>query len=107
MAGSPEYYSSLYLGKNMDDKRLGRIKKQLLHHPAKADVCLITLSRNGFDQLDLYESSLLEKSYYRKNPPFIIGIADDRDEAVGLVCQIALECYLKTGNCMLKEYLLC
>jgi len=72
-----------------------------------AGVFVIALSRNASDQLEFYDAKQLQQSYYRKNPPYIVGIAGDRSEAVVVVQQIVEDCLRARGDCDLKEYLQC
>lgn len=107
MAVDIQYYSGLYVGDDITGKQLDKIKKRLAEKPGKAGVFVIALSRNGVDQLDIYKSTMLAWPYYRKNPPFIIGIAGSYDASVRIVEKLAQECYRARGDCALKEYLLC
>ena len=66
---------------------------------------MITLCK-GRDQLEIYHCALLQQRYYRKNSPYIIGIANGYEEALELVRQIAEETYKQRGDCDLKRYLL-
>ena len=68
---------------------------------------LISVSRNPYDQLEIYEARQLCQPYYRKYPPYVVGIAGSREEAFALVEQIAAQCLQERGDCRLKEYLGC
>lgn len=98
-----EIYTCLYVGKSVNnpDKLLRRLKKhsRLLH------AYVITLSGNPSDQLEIHSAGNLAQRYYQKNPPYVVGIASDYEEAVELVRQIAEEAYAAQGNCRLKDYL--
>lgn len=101
------YYPGLYLGEGIKRKKLDKLKKQLEERPLLAGVVLITLSRNLSDQLEIYEARQLQQGYYKKNPPFVVGIAADRQEALEIVELLVQECLDKRGDCALKEYLSC
>lgn len=101
------YHPQLYLGEGIKEKKLDRIKRKLEDKPLFSGVFLVTLSRNAFDQLEIYDARQLAQSYYSKYPPYIVGIAKDRAEALGLVERIVRECLLARGDCALKEYLRC
>lgn len=103
----PQYHPSLYLSEGITNKKLDKIKKNLENHPIRARVYLIAAAANGVDQLEIYSSSQLEQPYYRKNPPYIIGITLSYDEAVTIIEHLAQECYRKRGDCALREYLSC
>lgn len=107
MALKLDFHANLYLGESMKDKKVDKIKKKLETKPLFSGVFVITLSRNSSDQLEIYDGKLLCQSYYKKNPPYVIGIAGNRDEAIELVEQIVTECVALRGDCRLKEYLQC
>lgn len=107
MASGLTYHPRLYLGESIKVEKLDKIKKRLEKKPLLSRVFLLSLSRNTFDQLEIYEARQLSQSYYRRNPPFIVGIAGDWEEAVSLVEKIAKECLQARGDCALKEYLRC
>ena len=108
MAEKVRYHSKLYLSEGITGKKLDKIKKKLdeLSDYLKI-IFLIAVSVNPSDQLDIFEARLLAQSYFEKNPPYVIGIAENRQEAVLLVEQIVQECLRERGDCALKEYLLC
>jgi hypothetical protein len=103
----PRYYSTLYLGKSIQRKKLDRIKRKLEHHPEHSALYLLAASRNPTDQLEIYSVSYLQQSYYQDNPPYIVGLAGTHQEAVDLVEQIVTDCLHARGDCRLKEFLLC
>lgn len=99
-----EWYPGLYVGKSVNnpDKLIHKLKK----HSRFLEAYVIILSRNPSDQLEIHKAGFLSQKYYRDNPPCVVGIAGDYDEAVELVRQIAEEVYAAWENCQLKEYLL-
>ena len=107
MAKKVRYHSKLYLSEGITGKKLDKIKKQLEKKPLFSGVFLISVSANPSDQLEIFEARQLVQSYYEKNPPYVIGMAQSREEAFLLVEQIVQECLRKRGDCALKEYLLC
>lgn len=102
-----KYRPDLYLGESINVKKLDKIKKKLENKPLLSGVFLITLSRNPSDQLEIYSARLLVQKYYAAYPPYVVGLAGDRDEAVAMVQQLVQDCLEKRGDCALKEYLLC
>lgn len=102
-----QYHPRLYLGDSVNVKKLDKIKRKLENKPFFSGVFLITLSRNPCDQLEIYSAKQLTQSYYKKNPPYVIGLAGDYEEAVALVTQMTEECLSSRGDCRLKEYLQC
>lgn len=102
-----KYRANLYLGDSINEKKLKKIKKRLENKPFFSGVYLLALSRNPFDQLEIYDARQLVQSYYKKNPPYVIGLAGDYEEAVELVVRMTRECLESRGDCCLKEYLQC
>lgn len=107
MAISLEYHPRLYLGDSINEKKLDKIKKKLERKPLTTGVFLIAMSRNSYDQLDIFSARLLVQRYYTKNPPYVVGIAGSHEEAVAMVEQLVQECLNARGDCALKEYLRC
>lgn len=107
MAIKLNYRPELYLGEGMKEKNLDKIKKKLETRPLFSGVFLISISRNVSDQLEIYDAKQLSWKYYQKNPPYIVGIADDWQEAVTLVEKMVEDCLHVRGDCELKEYLRC
>lgn len=105
--GKLKYHPGLYLGEGIDRAKLDKIKKRLEKKPLFAGVYVITLSRNAFDQLEIYDAAQLAQRYYRTNPPYIVGIAKDYETSLRLLLQLVEECLQARGDCALKEYLLC
>ena len=107
MALGLAYHPRLYLGESIKEQKLEKIKKKLEKKPFFSGVFLVTLSRNASDLLELYDARELVQSYYLKNPPYVVGIAGNREEAIALVEKIVEECLQVRGDCALKEYLQC
>ena len=98
------FYKYLYWDEKIPEKKRDRIKWRL--KVSRRDLpCYVLALNEGRDQLDIYNSLVFLQSYFRKNSRFIIGIAADYAGAVGIVQQIAAECYAKNGNADLKRYL--
>lgn len=100
-----EFYPRLYVGKKV--KNPTKLKAKLAKHAKLSDAYVITLSKNQHDQLEIQKAGCLAQKYYRLNPPYVIGLATDYDEAIEIVQQIVQETYAAQGNCKLKEYLAC
>ena len=98
-----KFYKNLYVGESIKDVK--KVKRKLVTGAGQLGIYVLALCK-GRDQLEFYHSALLQQKYYRKNPPFIVGIAGGYDEAVELVRRIAEEAYNSNGNCDLKTYLL-
>lgn len=96
-----KFYKYLYIGDTVKDP--DKVKRKLKRHAGQL-VYVICIS-HGADQLEIFHSAYLKQKYYRYYPPIIVGIANDYNEAVDIVVQIAGECLEATGGCNLKEYL--
>ena len=100
-----ELYPRLYVGESVNnpDKLIHKLQK----HAKRVNAYVITLSKNPYDQLEIYQAGYLSQKYYKENPPYIIGIASNYEEAVGIITRIAEASVLARGDCRLKEYLKC
>lgn len=98
-----KFYKNLYIGETIKDAK--KVKRKLITGAGQLGIYVITLCK-GRDQLEIYHCAFLQQKYYRKNPPFIVGIAGGYDEAVEIVRKIAEEAYASNGNCDLKKYIL-
>lgn len=67
-------------------------------------VYLITLASGMNDQLDVYDSFMLNFSYHYRNIMPIIGIALGQEEAYRLVRDIAADVYKYTGGLEIRKY---
>jgi hypothetical protein len=96
------FYDSLYVGESIKvpEQVIRKLKKNI----GQLNVYVITAAK-GNDLLEIYHAGFLKQAYYKKNPPYIIGIANGYDEALMLVEKIVMENYEKTGNFSLKETL--
>lgn len=100
-----ELYPRLYVGESVNnpDKLIHKLQK----HAKRVNAYVITLSKNPYDQLEIYQAGYLSQKYYKENPPYIIGIASNYEEAVEIIIRIAEETVSVRGDCRLKEYLKC
>lgn len=98
-----KFYKNLYTGSTIKDVK--KVKRKLVTNAGQAEIYVIAVCR-GRDQLEIYHCALLQQKYYKKNPPYIVGIANGYEEAVEIVKQIAEEAFRYNGNCDLKSYLL-
>lgn len=98
-----KFYKKLYVGEGIQNSR--RVKWKLKHNAGQLMVFVIALA-DGSDQLEIYHCAFLQQRFYRKNPPYIVGIAGDYQEAVELVQQMIADIFKKTGNYNIKKYFL-
>ena len=87
------FYKNLYVGSSIQDP--DEVRRNLLIGKGQFSVYVITLSPSrpgpGANQLELFHSAFLKTPYYRQNPPYIIGIASGKSEAVGIVRDLCLD----------------
>ena len=99
-----EWYPHLYIGDKVKDSK--KVIQKLNKYPKFLNIYVLTLSKNPHDQIDIYKAGYLSWCYYKKNPPYVIGIASDYEEALSIVEKITAEAFKTTGNCRIKDYLL-
>ena len=97
-----KFYKKLYTGKSI--KRPNKIKWKLRHGKLQPGIYVIALA-SGADQLEIYHSAFLKQSYYKTNPPYIVGIAGGYEEAVNMVVELVQTAVEQTGDPDLKKYL--
>lgn len=80
------FYKALYLSTSLEKKKR-QLKWKLKRGKILPGIYVIALTNNG-DLLEIYQSVQLKQRFYKKNPPYIIGIADGYNGAVELVQKI-------------------
>lgn len=104
------WYSKLYIGEKAKNKKY-KIVWKVKHGAGMFNVYLITLSSNGKNLLDIFNSSMLKQPYYKKTysprrAMYIVGIAYGYDEAVDVATEIINEVYNNTKGFEVEKYLL-
>lgn len=101
------FYTNLYAGPSIRDPE--EVKRKLMRGEGQFTIYVIALSPSvpgpGSNQLEILHCANLKQPYYRKYPPFIIGIAAGRTEAVELVQRLVQEAYDHTGSADVRAYL--
>lgn len=97
-----KFYKNLYVGDTV--KNPEKVKWKLKHRAGQMNIYVIAFAE-GSDQLEFYHCAFLKQKYYRKHAPYIIGIANGREEAVEIVERIAMECFKAGRGGNLKDYL--
>lgn len=100
--GKMKFYRKLYTGESI--KHPNKVKWKLRHDKIQPGIYVIALA-SGEDQLEIYHSAFLKQSYYKTNPPYIIGIAGGYEEAVDMVVKMTQNALEQTGSPDLKKYL--
>ena len=97
-----KFYKNLYVGNTI--KKPDKIKRKLKKYAKLTNIYVIAYVPKD-NRLEIYHSIMLQQYYYKENPPFVIGIAGSKEEANEIICQIAEEAVLKTGEADLIGYL--
>lgn len=96
------FMKKLYLSDSMKRRRTKAIWN-LKYNKKKANVYVVALAPNR-DLLEIYHSFQLNQTLYQDNPPFIVGLAADYEEAVELVQRILMDTLQSTGGFDVKQY---
>ena len=91
---------------NISEKKIDLIKLGIKQGRGRLKLFLIALSNNDSDQLDIFHNSLLKQRLFRKLDLRIVGFADSKDEAIGIVQNMLDETIEQTGTCNIKAYLI-
>lgn len=101
------FYKNLYVGSSIEDPE--EVKRKLRKGEGQFWIYVIALSPSvpgpGANQLEIMHSANLLQPYYKAYPPYIIGIAEGREEAVELVRDLVQEAYEHTGSADVRQYL--
>lgn len=80
------FYKALYLSNSLKKKKR-QLKWKLKHGKILPEIYVIAFTNNS-DLLEIYQSVQLKQRFYKKNPPYIIGIADGYHDAIDLAQKI-------------------
>ena len=97
-----KFYKNLYIGDTI--RNPGKTRRKLKRHAQLQNVHVIAYMEES-GQLSIYHNLMFQQRYYREHPPYVIGIAGSRDEAVEIICRIAQESVCETGQADLTAYL--
>ena len=101
------FYKNLYTGPSIRDPE--EVKRKLMRGEGQFTIYVIALSPSipgpGSNQLEILHGANLQQHKKKKYPPFIIGIAAGRTEAVELVQRLVQEAYDYTGSGDVRAYL--
>ena len=100
------FYKNLYAGPSIRDPE--EVKRKLMRGEGQFTIYVIALSPSipgpGSNQLEILHCVNLQQPYYKTYPPYIIGIAAGRTEAVELVQRLVQEAYDHTGSGDVRAY---
>ena len=101
------FFKNLYVGPSIQDPE--KVKRKLLRGEGQFTIYVIAISPSipgpGSNQLEILHCAYLKQPYYKAHPPFIIGIAAGRSEAVEMVRNLVQEAYDHTGSADVRAYL--
>ena len=99
------YYRYLYLSEGLKKKK-DRIIAKLEKKKFQMDIYLITLSCNGNNQLEIWNSVLFLQPSFPQTDHFVAGLAKDYEDALELVEKITQEVYNETKGADIRSYIL-
>ncbi|MFI3200584.1 MAG: hypothetical protein R3Y54_03525 [Eubacteriales bacterium] len=99
-----KFLKDLYCETHLRKKRKW-IQWKLTHNKFQLNLYIIALGYQT-DQLEMMHVSYLRQEYYKKNPPYVVGIADTKEGAFRVVQAMVQEVYERTGTANIKKYLL-
>ena len=91
------YSDNLYLT-DKTRENLNKIKRKLRLGAGMAGMYVIMLSDNPNDVFDIVESSMFKIRRFRHADHTVIGLAESRRKAYGIIEEIVLSHYAKTGQ---------
>ena len=105
------FYRNLYFSPNITNPEI--VRWRLAHNAGSPAVYVIMLPQSdpgklpqpGGNQLEICHCSMLHQPWYKKHPPYIVGIAEGRQQALLLVERIVREALEATGKPLIQEYL--
>ena len=101
------FYKKLYVGSSIRDPE--KVKKNLRIGKGQFTIYVIALSPSrpgiGANQLEILHCVNLQQPYYKQYPPYIVGIASGRIEAIELVRRMVQEAYDHTRSGDVRAYL--
>mgnify|MGYP007101884387 CR=1 FL=1 len=99
------FYEKLYVSPRI--RRPGQIKRDLMRGKGHLTIYLLVLAENpsGRPQLEIMHCANLQTQYYRLHPPYIVGMAEGRADAIELVESLVREAHNMTGRWDAAAYL--
>lgn len=98
-----EYAARLYTTEKTK-KSLPRILLKLRMRRPQPKIWLITLASNEKNLLDIFWGTYYIQPMFQKQNPYIVGIAEDEEQARLLTVKILEDVYQKQGNFDVRTY---
>lgn len=93
----------LYVSESVAEKREIIIRKAN-RNVGLVHVYFVALASNGSDLFDIFDGAYLKQPSFYKQDLKIIGIAENKAEAIDLTVQIVKDMYEMTGDFQVQEY---
>ncbi len=90
-------YKHIYLCESVK-KNAKKIIRKLQQNEGMVNTYVIMLSSNNKDLFDICHSAVLMQSFYKDNPPFVVGLASGKDNAMQLVEDIVQDIFRQSGS---------
>ena len=99
------FYDKLYISPLIRNPR--KIRRDLQRGKGHLTIYVLLLAHGpgGGPQLEIMHCANLQTSYYRAHPPFIVGIASGRADAVEMGNDLTNEAFHMTGQWNAAKYL--
>ncbi len=98
-------YKKLYVSECLKGKEKKIIRRIRRRSAKLLDIYMIVLSNNPQEQLDIYNTGLLQQDLIDLNKCTIIGVGFGRAETMKLIKTIVLDTYQKTGTGNIRNYI--
>ena len=96
------FYKELYIGDGIDNP--SKVKRKLRLFAGQLSVYVIAVL-NESGPVELYHCGFLKQKFYKKNKPYIIGIASSKEEGVELITKMTQDALNATGSPDIISYL--
>ena len=100
-----EFYKDLYVSESVN-KRKDKILRKLKAGKGSLGCYIITLTKNPANQLEFFDSMLLQQKHERQDSKFLVGIAGCYEEALELVKKMSEDTYAKRNDLNIREFIL-
>lgn len=101
-----EFSKNLYLGADLNEKKINKYKRNIRQGRGRFDIHVISLSNNPHNQLDVFHNALFKQRLFHKLDMKIVGFAGSYDESLCVVQKILEDTMQETGGTDMKQYLL-
>lgn len=100
-----DFYKKLYVSPRIRDPR--QVRRDLVRGKGHLNIYVLVLAQSPGErpQLEIMHCANLQTDYYRVHPPYIVGIANGRQDAIEMVESLTREAYDMTGQWDAAAYL--